>query len=96
MGSEIVVLMLPGAILLAFFLPLGIKKTKVIFSERKGPYVSTEALDQITLLFLLYIVLFLVPVAGRLVGGWGHVASLGTLFAVCVSLVMKFKEIGDD
>lgn len=96
MGSDILVLLLPGALFLAFFLPLGVRKSKPIFSRRAGPYVSGEALDQITLLFLLYIVLFLLPVAGRLVGGWGHAASLGTLFVVCVSLVMRFKKIGDD
>lgn len=96
MGSDIFVFLLPAALFLAFFLPLGLRKPREIFSRRVGPYVSSEALDQITLLFLLYIVLFLVPVAGRLVGGWGHLAALGTLFLVCTSLVIRFKKIGDD
>lgn len=94
--SDIFVLMLPGVLFLAFFLPLGTRRSKNIYSRRAGPYVSGEALDQITLLFLLYVVLFLVPVAGRLVGGWGHIASLGTLFLVCISLVMRFKKLGDE
>lgn len=96
MGSDIFVLMLPGVLFAIFFLPIGTTKSKRIYSHRAGPYVSSEALDQITLLFVLYIVLFLVPLAGRLVGGYGHVAALGTLFVVCISLVMRFKQLGDD
>ena len=88
--------MLPGVVFLVFFLPIGRRVPQKIFNKRLGPYVSGEALEQITLLFLLYIILFLVPVAGSLVGGWGHLAALGTLFVVFLSLVMRFKKIGDD
>ena len=96
MGSDIIVLMIPGLLFLCFFLPIAPNPSRKIFSRRLGPIISGEDLEQMTLLFLLYIVLFLVPLAGRLVGGMGHVAAIGTLFVVFLSLVLRFKKIGDE
>ena len=96
MGSDILLLVLPGALFLCFFMPFGITPNRSLFSQRSGPYVSGEALGQLTLLFLLYIILFLVPIAGKIVGGYGHVAALGTLFVVFMSLFFRFKKIGDE
>lgn len=96
MGSDVFVLVLPGFFFLCFFMPFGSSPDRSLFTQRAGPYISGEALGQLTLLFLLYIILFLVPIAGRLVGGWGHLAALGTLFVVFMSLVFRFKKIGDE
>lgn len=95
MGDGTIFLILPAVLFLLPFAPWR-PHLAPLFSERRGPMVSSEALKQLTLLFLMYFVLFLVPVAGRLIGQWGHGAALATLFIILVSLLVRFKKLGDD
>jgi hypothetical protein len=95
MGGEIFVLTLPGVLLLAVFIPWRLTPTSQLFSKQRGPILSTDALHQLTTLILLYFVLFMVPIAGRLMGEWGQLAALGTLFVVFLSLLIRFKKLSD-
>lgn len=96
MDADALVILFPAVLFLSPFVPLGGPGHTALFSRHRGPLVSGEALKQLTILFLIYFVLFLVPVAGRLVGEWGHGAALMTLFLVLVSLLVRFKKIGDE
>ncbi len=96
MGYEIIVLILPILLLVAPAALVRLKKTPDLATDRKGPLISTEALDQLMLHFVIYFVLLLVPVGGRLAGAWGQWLSLGILFVILVSLLVRFKKLGDD
>ncbi len=73
-----------------------LKKTSDLASERRGPIISHEALDQLTLLFVIYFVLLLIPIGGRLAGPWGRPVALLILFTILVSLLVRFKKLGDE
>jgi len=96
MGTEIFVLILPVFILLipCFFAKL--KRYSDLSSRRSGPLLSTEALDQLILLFVIYFILLLVPVAGKIAGVVGQPISLLILFLIVVSLMIRFKKLGNE
>ncbi|MBY0516041.1 MAG: hypothetical protein K2P81_03985 [Bacteriovoracaceae bacterium] len=96
MGADIIVLILP---MLVFLLPtafIRIKSKSRLSTDHQGPITTTEALNQLTLHFIIYFVLLLVPVGGRLAGAWGQPIALGILFIIIVSLLVRFKKLGDE
>jgi len=96
MGTEIIVLILPIFLVLAPFLFTKIKKYSDLTTRRSGPLLSTEALDQLILLFVIYFILLLVPIAGRMAGAVGQPVALLILFLIVVSLMIRFKKLGND
>ena len=96
MGTEITVLILPLCLLLLPALFTKLKKHSDLTTRRAGPLLSTEALDQLTLLFVIYFILLLVPLAGRMAGFLSESISLLILFLIVVSLMIRFKKLGND
>ena len=96
MGNEALVLILPLLLLVVPAAFVRIKKTPDLASQRQGPLISAEALDQLTLHFIIYFVLLLVPIGGKLAGKWGQPVALGILFLILISLLVRFKKLGDD
>jgi hypothetical protein len=96
MGSEIIVLILP---LVLFIIPAAFMRLKLssdLVSSRQGPLISSEALDQLILHFVIYFVLMLVPIGGKIAGNWGQPIALMILFIIIVSLLFRFKKLGDE
>lgn len=96
MGTEIAVLILPFSLLLLPTLFTKLKKYSDLTTRRGGPLLSTEALDQLTLLFVIYFILLLVPIAGKMAGILGEPISLFILFLIVVSLMIRFKKLGNE
>ncbi len=93
---ETLVLLLPVVLFLACFIPFRDRGPAPLFSRRSGPMVSRDDLHQLITLFLMYFVLFMVPVAGRLVGQGGHTVAMATLFVVFISFLFRFKKLSDE
>ncbi len=96
MGNEALVLILPLLLLVVPAAFVRLKKSSDLTSQRQGPLVSAEALDQLLLLFVIYFVLLLVPIGGNLAGPWGQPVSLLILFTILISLLVRFKKLGDE
>lgn len=96
MGYEIFVLILPLLVLVTPVAFMRLKSRSDLASARGGPLISTDALDQLVLHFVIYAVLLLVPVGGRIAGPWGQPIALVILFLILVSLLFRFKKLGDD
>lgn len=96
MGNEALVLILPLLLLVVPAAFVRLKKESDLTSERRGPLISAEALDQLLLLFVIYFILLLVPIGGNLAGQWGQPVSLIILFIILVSLLVRFKKLGDE
>ncbi len=96
MGNEALVLILPLLLLVIPAAFVRLKKESDLTSQRRGPLISAEALDQLLLLFVIYFVLLLVPIGGNLAGEWGQPVSLVVLFIILVSLLVRFKKLGDE
>lgn len=96
MGNEALVLILPLLLLVVPAAFVRLKKESDLTSQRRGPLISAEALDQLLLLFVIYFVLLLVPIGGNLAGEWGQPVSLIILFIILVSLLVRFKKLGDE
>lgn len=96
MGNEIFVLILPLLVIIVPIAFMRLKSRPDLVSTRGGPLISTEALDQLILHFVIYTVLLLVPVGGRIAGPWGESIALVILFLILVSLLFRFKKLGDD
>ena len=96
MGNEIFVLILPLFLLVIPVAFMRLKRTSDLVSARQGPLISSEALDQLTLHFVIYFVLMLVPIGGKIAGVWGQPIALIILFIILVSLLFRFKKLGDE
>lgn len=96
MGNEALVLILPLLLLVMPAAFVRLKKESDLTTQRQGPLISAEALDQLLLLFVIYFVLLLVPIGGNLAGQWGQPVSLVILFIILVSLLVRFKKLGDE
>jgi hypothetical protein len=96
MGTDIIVLILPLFILLLPAAFMRLKTRHDLVSKRGGPLISTEALDQLTLHFVIYFILMLLPIGGRIAGPWGRPLALGILFIIIISLMIRFKKLGND
>lgn len=96
MGNEILVLILPLVLLVIPAAFMRLKKESDIVSGRQGPLISSDALDQLTLHFVIYFVLLLVPIGGKIAGPWGGAVSLIILFTILISLLFRFKKLGDE
>ncbi|MFP5491778.1 MAG: hypothetical protein ACLGG0_09760 [Bacteriovoracia bacterium] len=96
MGNEIFVLILPLFLLVIPAAFMRLKRTSDLVSARQGPLISSEALDQLTLHFVIYFVLMLVPIGGKIAGDWGQPIALIILFIILVSLLFRFKKLGDE
>lgn len=96
MGNEIFVLILPLFLLVIPAAFMRLKRRSDLVSNRQGPLISSEALDQLTLQFVIYFVLMLVPIGGKIAGHWGQPVALVILFTIVVSLLFRFKKLGDE
>ncbi len=96
MGTEITVLILPLVLILVPCLFMKLKRYSDLTTRRSGPLLSTEALDQLILLFVIYFILLLVPIAGKMAGAVGQPIALVILFIIVVSLMIRFKKLSND
>jgi uncharacterized membrane protein YhaH (DUF805 family) len=96
MGNEIFVLILPLLLLVIPAAFMRLKRHSDLVSARQGPLISSEALDQLTLHFVIYFVLMLVPIGGKIAGDLGQPIALIILFIILVSLLFRFKKLGDE
>ncbi len=95
MGEEVLVLILPLVATLLPFAFVRLRERSGLASRRSGPLISSEALNQLTLNFIIYFMLLIVPVGGRVAGDWGRPVSLFILFLILISLLLRFKKLGD-
>jgi cytochrome b561 len=96
MGTDALILILPLLLLAVPAAFVRLRKKSDLVTERQGPLATAEALDQLLLLFVIYFVLLLVPIGGKLAGPWGQPISLLILFTILVSLLVRFKKLGDE
>jgi cytochrome b561 len=73
-----------------------IRTNTSLSSKSAGPLLSTEALDQLALHFVIYFILLIVPIGGSISGKAGPPIALGSLFLIIVSLMIRFKKLGND
>jgi cytochrome b561 len=96
MGTDVLVLILPAFILVCPLLWVRLKKESSLSTKRAGPLLSSEALEQLTLHLVIYFIMFLMPIAGKMTGELGQSLSLLLMFLIIISLMVRFKKLGND
>jgi hypothetical protein len=96
MRTEIIVLVTPLLLLLFPTIFINITSRTPLFSKRVGPILSADAIEQLSLLFVIYIILMLVPIGGKIAGKWGQPIAMLLFFVIVTSLAIRFKKLGND